>query len=174
MSDITGVKSFFINSGKLSLPAFLAIFLIIIGAVNIHIESFSSFVPLFVAMSVFYWGIYVPSLMPKWLVFVLGIFHDAVYGIPAIGLSSALLLIMWGLVVSQQRHLIKEPFFVIWVMFTLSISIYIFLYWLIYCLYIGNFIFPVSVILQLLVSVFLYPLIHKLFNSVHGTLLKDL
>lgn len=158
--------------GKSITPGVITIFLIIAGSANIQIPGFSAFVPLFAAMSVFYWGIYWPDMMPKWFVFVIGLFQDALYGTPAMGMTSLLLLLLWGIVVSQRRHLIKEPFLVIWSMFTLSIILFIFFGWVIFSLYLGEATFSSSSIMQFIFSVLFYPLVHKIFNAMHLSFLK--
>jgi len=156
---------------KAVIPGVISVFLVLLGSVNINIAGIASFVPLYLVMTVYFWSIYSPYYMPKWFVFLIGLFQDILYGMP-MGISALLLLVLWGIVVSQRRHLTKEPFIVVWIMFVITIGFYIVAEWLINSIYFGELIFSPAIIMQLIVSVLIYPLIHKLYEFIHTFFLK--
>ncbi len=153
-------------------PCFFSIIIVIIGAVNLQISGISSFIPLFAAMSVFYWSMYWPRLMPKWFVFLLGFFQDFLYGTPP-GITSVLLLSLWGVVVLQRELMSKQPFIILWLMYIVTISIYAIMQFIAYSIYYTDIMYYDAGIMQLLLSIAIYPIIHIFFNSVHITMKKE-
>lgn len=157
---------------KFSSPGYIAIILVIIGAFNFQIPGLAKFVPLFALMTIFYWCAYWPDLMPKWFVFLLGLFQDAIYGTP-IGITPLLLIITWWVIVSGRKHLVKEPFIVIWLMFALVVTLYVISNWLLNSIYAGELLYSNTMWMQCVLTIVIYPVIHKLFNYIHERLLKD-
>jgi len=148
------------------LPGLMTFLLIMVGAVNFRIPGLTSFIPLFGAAAVFYWGVYRPDLLPKWLVFVIGFFQDSLYGYPP-GVSSLTYLLLWWVVVSQRRYLVKEPFWVLWTGFVLVAGLLVFSNWVIMSLYFGQLFLTETIVMQYVFTVLAYPFIHLLFSTIH-------
>ena len=154
------------------LPFWLAVALIVLGNVNIQIRDFSPF-PHFVSMMVFFWALYLPRVMTKLNVFILGILHDVLYGLP-IGITSVALLVVWWLVVAQRRFLFKEPFWVIWLSYSIVLSgVMAFNVAAISLIY-GEWMWEWRVVLLTLLSVGYYPFLHRLCMSFYNDFLRGM
>lgn len=160
------MKDSILNIYRITSPTILTILLILIGNLNYNIEGLSTFIPMFTTISIFYWASYWPSLIPKWLVFLIGIFQDVVEGLP-IGFSSIMLLLLWYAVVSQRKFLVKQPFWVFWGVYIVSAFFYTIVSCVLISLYYTSWMFSDEVIMLWGVSVASYPLVHALFNSFH-------
>jgi len=145
---------------------FVFFVLIIIGSVNYQIYALASFFPLLTVMATFYFGVFCPDLLPKFMVFFIGIFQDILYGTP-IGITSFLLLIYWGIIVSQRKFLVKEQFMVVWLLFILSLFLYMILSLVAHSVYYMGFMFSDAIIMQFVISALIYPIAHKFFNAIH-------
>lgn len=157
---------------KISTPAVISLVLIIFSATNFQLPGLDSFVPLFAFMTIFYWAIYNPSLMPAWFVFVLGIFQDFIYGTP-FGVASFVNLLLWWLAVSQRKYLIKERFIVFWLVFSVISLLFCLITSVLFSIYYQKFVLSNDIIMQWLFSAFIYPFLHKLFNVIHVVYLKN-
>lgn len=74
--------------------------------------------PSFMLMGIYYWSVYRPTLLPDWMVFLLGALKDFIVGIP-IGFSSLLFVsVNWG-VRAQRRFLYGQSFAMLWLGYTL-------------------------------------------------------
>ncbi len=153
------------------LPGLLSVFILIISATHLKLPGFSSFVPLFTVMAIFYWVIYAPNFFPKWFVFILGVFQDILYGTP-LGISSLINVILWTIIFSQRRVLVRETFMVIWGIFIITALIVCLTNWLIYTFMFSEFMFYEAIFMQWALSVTLYPLMHRIFNGVFTLILK--
>ena len=142
----------------------ITIMLIVLGAVNYQIANFSTFFPMFLVMTVFYWTIFWPRLFSKWLVFALALFQDILYGTP-VGITAFLSLIYWGGIISQRRFLVREQFLALWALFAVSLFFYIAVEFVAYSIYYKKILFSYEIIMRFLISVLIYPLVHKFFNS---------
>lgn len=153
-------------SGRFMLPGILTLLLLLLSMVNFRLPGISEFMPFTVAMVVFYWALFVPRLMPKWFVFVLGILQDAAYGAP-LGISSLIYLLLWWLVVSQRRYFVKETFVVLWAVFSVFALFITLLSWGIHSLFFDMPLPLGNMGLQWIFSVLFYPFLHMLCNAVH-------
>lgn len=149
----------------------VALALTLLGAMNLQVYGSAYVMPVFPVMLVFFWAIYWPEVMPRWFVFLLGVFYDTLFHLP-LGLSSLLLLLLWSLITSQRTPLLKEPFMIIWLVFSLSASLYGALEWLGNSLYYRHFFSDATLWMRYLFTILTYPLIHKLLNSVHKIILR--
>jgi len=161
-----------IGSGyRLIFPAVLVFFLLLLSVSYIPVPGLSSFVPLFVAASVYYWAIFAPAALPRWFVFIAGIIQDLLYGTP-VGSTSLALLLLWTLIAAQRTYLLKEPFMVIWFLFAVSLFLYCVVISILYMVLLGVGYFTASALMQYGITVVLYPLLHRLFGSLHSELFK--
>ncbi len=156
---------------KMTVPALVTLTLVLLSTVDLHISGIERFVPLIAMISIFYWCIYWPSLLPAWFVFLLGIFQDFLYGTP-LGISSLINLLLFWLVVSQRKYLIKETFWVVWAVFSFILLIFVLISSVVYSIYYEQFAISNDILMQWMVSVLVYPFLHKLFNVIHVSFLK--
>ncbi len=154
------------------LPIFLAIALVISGSLHVQLGGRSPF-PHFLSMVVFFWALYLPSAMPKIAVVFLGIFQDILYGIP-LGISSVCLLLLWWFMVMQRRYLFKEPFWVLWLTYSILFMSYSMLHLLLVSLMGWGWQFGDRIVILAVLSIGYYPFMHMLFRSFYRDFLKGL
>lgn len=75
----------------------------------------------FFLMALYYWSLYRPTLLPRWLVFVLGCLTDFIGGFP-IGLHAVLYLLVQWIVSDQRKILMAQAFVMVWLGFAIVCS----------------------------------------------------
>ena len=108
-------------------------------------------------------------MMPFILVFALGLFQDILAGGPP-GLNACILLIAFGLVVSQRRFFIGKSFPVIWWGFMLMAAGAGSLSWLLTAILSDTVIAPQPGIFSFLMSIAVYPILTLAFAAIHRLL----
>lgn len=154
-------------------PALVTIFFIAISNVNFRNEFFISYVPIISTMAIFYWAAFWPELMPKVIVFIIGIVQDAIQGMP-FGFSSLSLLILWFAIYSQRRFISGESFIGIWLIYIVAVAIYMVINLLVISLYFKHMIFSHDLITVWLMNCILYPIFHYIFYKMHSSLINNL
>jgi rod shape-determining protein MreD len=122
-------------------------------------------------MAVYYWSIYRPDLLPLGATFFVGIVQDTLDGTP-LGLSSLILVLVQGVVVSQRRFFHGKAFLVEWWGFMLVAPGAIVISWVFASLYYGVLASPRPLGFQLLMTIVLYPCLTWLFARVQHYLLR--
>ena len=92
------------NFARSLAPGLITLLLILLSVMPTKIPGWSHIAPALVLMSVYYWAIYRPDLLPLPAVFALGLIQDVLAGTP-IGINAFTLLVAYGLVVSQRRFI---------------------------------------------------------------------
>ena len=87
-----------------------------VNTLNFPIDGGYIFNAPLVIMSIYYWCIYRPSMMPSWLVFGAGIFIDVISGVP-LGLNGLIFVLAQWVITDQRRYLTGQSFAMIWVGF---------------------------------------------------------
>lgn len=146
---------------KLQLPSLLALFCVLCGFLNAGFLPLPEFAPLTTLIFLFYWACYWPRLMHPIFVFVIGLLEDCMSG-GVIGIRSLLYLIIYSLVLSQRRLILKEPFPVVWIVFAVSSAFYVAASQLFFRLFEETFYFSSAPLLQWMITVAAYPLIHQI------------
>ncbi len=145
---------------RLQLPSLLALVFALSLFLNAGIMPRPEFAPLTTLIFLFYWACYWPRLMHPLFLFLIGILEDCLSG-GVIGIRPLLYLIIYTLVLSQRRLILKEPFPVVWAMFAFSAAIYMALSLLVYGLFDGVFSFSGALFVRWMVTVSIYPLLHQ-------------
>jgi len=158
---------------RLLFPALVTILFIAISNVNFRNEFFISYVPIISTMAIFYWAAFWPELMPKVIVFFIGIIQDAIQGMP-FGFSSFSLLILWFAIFSQRRFISGESFMGIWLIYMVSVGFYMILNLLTISLYYKHMIFSYDLVTVWVMNCILYPIFHYIFYKIHSSLIKNL
>ncbi len=97
-------------------PFGVTLVLVLVGVVPLHVPGLASVAPLLALIAVYHWSVWRPDLLPPYLVFPIGLLHDALSGAP-IGTAALVFLAVHGVVVSQRRFLVGKPFAVAWLGF---------------------------------------------------------
>ncbi|PPR12936.1 MAG: hypothetical protein CFH42_01913 [Alphaproteobacteria bacterium MarineAlpha12_Bin1] len=140
------------------LPTCMTFLFVLIGYLPWPISFFAEIVPAFAIISLYYWVVFRPDLIPYFVVFGLGILQDAISGAP-FGLHAIVYLVVRALVVNQRRFIIGKPFWVFWVAFGLVSFIAGLLSWCLASLYRGALLPTDAPLIALIMTVTLFPLI---------------
>ena len=154
------------------LPFLITVGLVVLSQVPMHLPAAVSITPAFALISVYCWALHQPELMPAPLVFIVGLLQDILSGVP-IGLNAFVLLIVYGLVVSQARYITGKAFGVLWWAFaTLAVVIGV-AQWCLMSLLAGQFISPVPVAVEYLTTAAIYPVVAYVFVLTHRSILRE-
>jgi len=155
--------------GRCAMPALFAVLLVLLSVTPLQIPGYSTIAPSFLLMAVYYWAIYRPDVMPFILVFALGLLQDILSGGPP-GLNAWVLLIAFGLVVSQRRFFIGKSFPVIWWGFMLLAAGAGSLTWVLTAILSDTVVAPLPGIFSFLMSIAVYPMLTLVFAAIHRLL----
>lgn len=150
-------------------PTLLIVAMVFLGQLPYSLSGQASVTPYFVLMGVFYWGLHRPDLLPAVAVFAVGLLQDALEGEP-FGVNAFVLIAVYWLVVSQQRHFRGRPFLVVWSGFAAAALMADVLRWLLVSLVLGTVLAPWPIMLEFVLSVTFYPVLTVAFALAHRTL----
>ena len=156
-----------LNAIMRMLPAYVIVaVLFVIGIVSVSYPLNGILETPFFLMALYYWSIYRPTLLPRWLVFVIGCLMDFLVGFP-VGMSAVLFLIVQWFVGSQRKFLMAQSFLFVWFgFFVVSVSV-LAAQWSIFSVVAGHA-YPLK---PLLVSAFLggvlFPFVALLLHFTH-------
>jgi rod shape-determining protein MreD len=146
------------------LPLLATAVLVLFGAVPIRLPDFEAVAPVLSLAAVYFFAIYRPSLLPAPAVFGIGLFQDALLGLP-FGLSALVLLGVYGVVVGQRAAFRGRPFLIAWAGFAVVIPIAMAATWAIVSLLAGTLVPPTAVVFQALMTIAVYPLVNVLLAA---------
>ncbi len=150
-------------------PTLVIVALVFLGQLPYSLSGQASVTPYFVLMGVFYWGLHRPDLLPAVVVFVIGLIQDALEGEP-FGVNAFVLIAVYWLVVSQQRHFRGRPFLVVWSGFAAAALMADALRWMLISLVLGAALAPWAIMLEFFLTVMFYPALTVAFALAHRTL----
>jgi rod shape-determining protein MreD len=123
----------------------------------------------FILMTIYYWSIYRPTMVPLWLVTALGLAFDLLTFLPA-GLHAVIFILAQRIVVTQRRYLMGQSFIVLWIGFSILNAAAIALTLLVYGVLQQNWIFELSMVFSWAIGCFAFPLVHVLMHLIHRIL----
>lgn len=123
----------------------------------------------FLLMGVYYWSAYRPTLVPLWLVFILGLLLDLLSGAP-VGLNAFVLVAARWLVTDQRLFLTGQPFMIVWLGFIIVCAIAAAAQWLIYGLLSLRWSAPETVAAMVALGAVLFPPVNILLHATHQLL----
>ncbi len=142
----------------------IAILFAIFNLSNIKSSAAISYIPLFDVMMIFYFAVYRPGIFTLWFLVVLGIWSDALNGLP-MGITSLCYIIavkFFGIL--NQRLMMKENFRQILEQFVGFIFMVLMLKWLLLSIYNLTFYNVNAALIQVAFSSVLYVIMHKFFD----------
>lgn len=166
MNEVSGN---FEKIARLSVPFIVMFALFILNIVFVSTPQLISVdIPL-IMMVIYYWSIYRPTLVPPILVFLAGVFFDALSGWP-IGVSAFIFLLLRQSVSGQRLYLTGQPFIVIWLGFMGALTVALCLQWALFSLIFLHIapILPSS--LTLTASILMFPLVSFALHLSHKLL----
>ena len=93
--------------------------------------------------------------------FVIGLVEDILSG-GVIGLHAFLYILIYMLIISQRRLILKEPFPVVWSIFAFAALCYTLLTLVAYRIFEGHFFFGWQPFSQWLMTIVMYPFLHQM------------
>lgn len=148
-----------------SLPVICCVLLMLIFATPLRVPGLSQFIPQVAVISVFYWAIFHPRLMPFVAVFGIGILQDVLLGLP-LGMSGIGLIALRYVISARFHFFARVGFIKIWMVFWASFSVYYLLHWLLAALYYNYFPLTLPVYAQYAATLLFYPACHWLYNGI--------
>ncbi len=157
------------NVARRLVPLGLTLVLILFSVVPLHIPGYSSIVPMLALISVYYWAIHRPRLLPPIAVFAVGLAQDFLSGTP-LGLHAVVLLLTYGAIVSQRRAFLGKSFLVVWWGFLIVAFTAVLVSWILVSVLSGTLIETRAGVFQFLLTFALYPVMTTLFARVQRVL----
>lgn len=139
-------------------PIVLTLLLVFLSTLPWRLPNFATVAPAFSLMAIYYWGIYRPDRLPYVAGFLLGLLQDLLTGTP-IGMTALVLLLVQGVVVSQRRFLLNQPFVVVWAAFFLVAPGAALLNWGIGSLMRDAIVPALPLVVQTVLTILLYPVL---------------
>ena len=153
------------------LPAALTLLMLIIGSTPLHIPYFQPVGQGLVMISVYYWAIHRPGLLPAPAVFAIGLVGDLMGAAP-LGLGTLILLLVYAAAASQRRLFHGQPFLVVWWGFMVIVAGVMAVGWVLASILAGAVIQPQPAIFAYLMALALYPALADLFARAQRAFLR--
>lgn len=132
--------------------------LMIFNAASLPMFDLGNITPYFLLMGIYYWTLTRPTLMPFYLVFLLGLGLDVITG-QLLGLNALAFLIIAFVLHGQRRFLRGQSWPVLWVGYGLACALVAFIHMVVFILVSRSWpgLFPFTA--TVLISVLAYPII---------------
>lgn len=137
--------------------------------ISINVPYFEEIRPSFTLMSIFYWSIYRPSILPSWVAFLGGVFFDLISGLP-VGLHALLFLLVQRVVTDQRKIFMGQSFFAVFVGYCVVMVGVYGLQWSLFCLVNGLIVPFEPVVGAVILGVVFFPIALLLMNMAHKIL----
>lgn len=156
-------------AGRKLTPSLITFGLVILSVLPLHIPAYSSVIPAFVLMSVYFWTLHRPDLLPVLAIFLIGILNDVMTGGP-MGVQALILLLACWVAGAGRRLFRGRSFLAVWSGFMVIAASVAILQWIIMSINLGMLIAPRPAIFAYFLTVLLYPLFSWIFFYVQQTL----
>jgi rod shape-determining protein MreD len=153
-------------------PLLLTLVLVILSQVPMQLPASMPISPAFAVISIYFWGLHQPDVMPAPAVFAVGLFQDILGGLP-IGLNAFMLLVLYGLVVSQRRYFFGKSFGVLWWGFAMLAIVAGFMQWAMMSVFSGRLLAVAPVAVEQFTTAALYPVVAYIFVLTHRSILRE-
>jgi len=137
-------------------PFGFTLMLVLFEAVPVPVPDFLPAMPALSFISIYYWTVHRPDLLPPVAVFFIGLLLDVVTG-TLMGANALVLLLIWGLIVSQRRFLLEWAAHIVWAAFIFNVVLWGGLLWALQSAFSGVALGVGPLAGQLLLTVLLYP-----------------
>jgi rod shape-determining protein MreD len=168
---MSAIAQYFDSRARYMMPAVTTMFLALLNIVPLGLPGISGVTPLVTMMSVFYWSVYRPDLLPALVVFALGLIQDILLGSP-MGLMALTLLAMHGVILTQRQAFLGKPFFVAWIGFAVISAGGFILMWIMTCVLAADLVLTHAVLFQFAFTTISFPLAAWVFVRIHRYLVR--
>ena len=139
-------------------PFALTFVLLVINAIPFHIPGFAQVVPLLSLIGIYFWSVYRPDLMPAAAVFLIGLLHDFISGLP-LGVSVLVFLLVQGAGIAQRSFFSGKSLVIVWFGFIFVAAGALSIEWVLLSILSGELIQPRSALYQFGLTVALFPVL---------------
>lgn len=146
-------------------PALLTLLAVMVTMLPLRLPDFGPVAPWLALISVYYWSVHRPDLLPAAAVFAIGLFSELAAGTP-LGVTTLVLLLMHTAAVSQRRFFISRSFMVVWCGFATMALAASLLVWFMNMALGGVVMSPRPLVFQFMTTVAAYPLFAWCFAQV--------
>jgi len=153
-------------------PFLLTIVLVIIAQAPLKMSGIAPVTLSVGLISVYYWALHRPSMLPVTAVFCTGLLQDILTLTP-MGLGALSLVVVYGVMVSQRRLFYGKSFVFVWWGFAMTAVAVGTMRWLLVSLIEGNTVLFLPSIIECVLTVTLYPVFGYFFVVVHRSLLQE-
>jgi len=154
-------------------PVALTFLMLLIGLLPLPIAGYSMAGPALVLISVYYWSVLRPDLMPLYAVFLIGLLRDLLLGMP-LGATALVLLLVQAVVIGQRRFILGRPFWIFWLGFALTAPVALGVTWLLVMAVRGAYLPADGAMFQLFAALAAFPVIAwLLLRAQRGFLAAD-
>jgi rod shape-determining protein MreD len=153
-------------------PLLITFGLVILSQVPMQLPAATPIAPALALISVYFWALHQPDLVPAPAVFAIGVFQDILSGLP-IGLNAFALLAIYGLVVSQRRYFFGKSFGVLWWGFATVAVVVGAMEWAAMSLLSAQLLPVLPVAIEQFTAAALYPVVAYVFVLTHRSILRE-
>lgn len=147
-------------------PMSFTLFVILFLSIPLNIPGRNNILLAIVVSSVYFWSIYRPTSMPAIGVFLLGFLIDLLNFSPP-GIVILILLIIYGIGVTQRFRLARCNFLLVWFIFSVIASSIFLIQWLLLSLFRLKLASVSYFIFEIIFAIGFYPLLSILFTWAH-------
>lgn len=157
------------NALRLTVPVSFLIFLFMLSVVALPIPDIGHIKPAYILMTIYYWSIYRPTLMPPWICFLVGLLLDILSSLP-LGVNAMIFTLVQWMVRDQRQFLMGQPYIVIWFVFAVVTAISHMLQWAMYGLVEWSWAPLLPVGISMAATFLLFPVISLVLILIHRIL----
>lgn len=144
-------------------PFALTFVLLLINTIPFHIPGFAQVAPMLPLIGIYFWAVYRPDLMPAIAVFLIGILHDFLSGLP-LGISALIFLAVLGAALAQRSFFFGKSFVIVWIGFLFVAAGALALKWLLLSISAGELIQARSALYQFGLTIAVFPVLSWMFT----------
>ena len=154
----SSINQYFLTLLRNATPGLIILFLLFLTNLPYGSPEIIFLIPPLALVGIFHWGIYRPDLLPRWLVFFIGILQDVMSG-GILGIWSLIYLLIHTIMKSQRKFFFGRAFIIEWYSFSVVVFFVYFVIWVIGILFYGVIESSNILIGQSIITIFIYPLL---------------
>ena len=154
----TSLAGRLVNFARSGIPFFVSLLLVLAAMLPYGLPKSSLAAPVLALISVYYWSVFRPELMPAGAAFLLGLMVDVLSGGPP-GLNALVLILVHWAASGQRRALAGKSFAVGWLGYLLIAAGAAVVSWFFASLFHATAIEPVPLIVSHAIGTAAYPLV---------------
>ena len=143
---------------RLIVPVLTITVLVIASFLPFNISQEVVIFPSLTLITIFYWAIYRPDLVPPVFIFLIGLLKDIGTGTP-VGLMASVFLIIYSVSFGQRRFFIGKTFYYTWFGFAVISGASLFIIWVMSALFLGRVGVLMIPLMQYFLSVVIFPVV---------------